>query len=1335
MSAAFLLILTSSITIPIILENNASAFSFGSSENLSETGNGDSSVPQIVAKGESVYVVWEDDESGIDEIRFVKSIDSGDSFAIPVTISDPSTDSFDPQISTSEGAEEIYVVWWQDGEIYFSGSVDNGTSFGEPTNVSNSGNNSRIPQVAVSGENVYVAWEEDVTDSGTMDIYIASTARGESSFTSPVNLSNSSLQSSSAHLYAIDDTVYVVWKEFDSSAFVGDIYFSSRSDGDPTFGENVNISSVLGGDAFLPQLVADGTNIYVVWGDAINLDTFVVVSNNGGMNFGTPINLSQSGNVFNANPDISVSGDKVYFVWQDEVLGSADIFFALVTNGGGTIGAPVVVSDSDAAFSFNPRVAASETSPDTLYVVWQEDDPADVFLAVSTNGGTSFDDPVNISNTAGAGFSAFSKIAVAGDKLHVVWEDSSVDGQFDIFARTVADSGSPSITIDSVVGTSPRWDLDQVTISGTVNGNSTDIITIEWGDGTSVAGVEVSGSSWGPLSHTYDSAAVGPKEIGVKLMDEANGLKASASSEIEVQKHATGLSLDGISSVVNGTDIIVGGTLTDIDANVGIGGKEINFTGTGVTASLTGAVTANDGSYSSSGASPDIISDDPLTVQPHFGGDSAYAASDGNIVRYDTVASGTAEFPVTAGSPSGPIELTGFNASVSFDNVLSDGSVFVSECVSPSSSRYMEISDMCIRISPALELGEGLAHITLSYDGLSIPEGHIEGEIHLFHDGASGIVDITESIDTAEDTVTGGTTDFSRFIGGVALYTTAPIGAVGQPIFVGDNNDLVFEFPALRQVAFFDDELVIGVTHNVQVIDPYGNIDAGEIDSLNVTISSTSDQAGIAVQLVETNTDSGIFSGSFSLTTGSSSSSESKLKAAPSDEILASYEAPGLPPFRVIINGVAEAGIVEVSNFGMPSLFGGTRVDAFDVRLVEARLGPEAEVTVIMFYGNFTGVSDPLQLGMALSSRTECREVIGTSSLDDIDTLSKTITGYANEVGPFVLVLDDHIPADQECAALGFAPGGGGGGLPRPGTGVILLDTVTAIEDMSGGSGSGGSSRGGGSGSRSVGIAQTPTGNDVETTFSTGSGSVTIRFESVQADSGQLKVESKTLSAFEDIFEEITVFEQDYDEHGIVFLDGTTYSSTGDIFDIDTSAINFEGMIEVTIPYDENAVTSISGSESDVRFLHYDEEKGVWKDNTVSSDALANTVTGRLDSLSPVLAAVIIHQDIENINQLVVSDASFIISETTSEANLTMNLNNKRQTIQNYVIIAQVLDQKDVVQHIKWQERSIAGANEENVSMSWVQMQEGPYIVKVFIWTEMENPSMLSPVILPRMDV
>jgi hypothetical protein len=1303
-----------------IIPKNAFAFTFGITENLSATSNGDSSIPQIAAQGENVYVVWEDDESGMREIMFASSNNSGASFTTPFGISDASGDSFEPQIVTSEDAMEIYVVWWQDGEIYLSVSADNGTSFSDPTNVSNSGNNSRTPQVAISEENVYVTWEEDVTDSGTTDIYVSFMDRGGSSFSSPVNLSNSTLQSSSSQLYSVGGTMYIVWKEFDSSAFAGDIYFSSRSDADPAFSDRINISSVLGGDAFFPQLAVIGDNIYVAWGDAINLDTFIAISNNSGINFGTPINLSQSGNVFNANPDISVSGDNVYVVWQDEILGLADIFLAHITDEGNTIGAPVVVSDSGTAFSFNPRITISETNPNTLYVVWQENDPADVFLAVSTNGGTSFDDPVNISNTASVGFSAFSQIAGTRDNLHIIWEDSSVDGQFDIFARTIVDSGSPSLTIDSVSGTLPRWDLDLVTISGTVNGNSTDTITVEWGDDTSITGVEVSGSSWGPLSHTYAITAVGSREIEVKLMDEADGLKASVSSEIEVQKHATELVLNDIFSVVKGTDITVSGTLTDTDANLAIEGRTVNFTGTGVTPDLTTAITINDGSYLSSGASADITSDDPLTVQPHFSGDSAYAASDGNVVGYDTVASGTAEFAVPAGSPSGPIDLTGFNASISFDNVLSDGSIFVSECEPPSSSRYIDIADMCIRISPALELGEGLAHVTVSYDGLSIPGGHLEEGIHLFHRGISGIIDITESRDTLGNTVTGGTSDFSDFIGGVALFSIAPVGAVRQPILVGDN-DLVFEFPAKRQVSFLDNELVIGITHTVQVIDPYANIDAEQEDSIDVLVSSNSDPAGITLNFVETNEDSGIFSGLFSTTAGSSSSAESKLKATAGDKISASYEAPGMPPFRIILRGVTEAGMVEVGSAGVPKLFGVSPVDAFDVRLIDAKLRPEANVTAIMFYGNFTEVTDPLQLAMALYNGTQCLDIISTGSMNEIDAQAETIAGYANEVGRFALVLDDHIPADQECAALGVPPGGGGGGLPRPGTGIILFDSAIAIENESGSSGGRGSSGGGGGGSRSAAIIQTPTGNDVETTVPTSSGPVIVKFETVQADSGQLIVEANELSAFEEIFDEITLG-QDSDEHGIVHSDGTLYSSAGDVFDIDASAINFDGMIDVTIPYDEGAITSISGSESDVRFLHYDAEHGVWEDNTMSVDELANTVTGRLDSLSPVIAAVILNQDASD--QLVASDPSFVFSEGRSA--LSVKLNNKLQTDQNYAIIVQVLDQNNIVKHIEWQERSIAASREENVSMSWAQTEKDIYMIKVFVWTEIQNPSLLS---------
>jgi hypothetical protein len=56
----------------------------------------------------------------------------------------------------------------------------------------------------------------------------------------------------------------------------------------------------------------------------------------------------------------------------------------------------------------------------------------------------------------------------------------------------------------------------------------------------------------------------------------------------------------------------------------------------------------------------------------------------------------------------------------------------------------------------------------------------------------------------------------------------------------------------------------------------------------------------------------------------------------------------------------------------------------------------------------------------------------------------------------------------------------------------------------------------------------------------------------------------------------------------------------------------------------------------------------------------------------------------------------------------------------------QVLDQNNIVKHIEWQERSIAASREENVSMSWAQTEKDIYMIKVFVWTEIQNPSLLS---------
>lgn len=1305
-----------------VFENHAFALSFGNIINLSNTADGDSSVPHAAVSGENVYVVWEDDDSGEDEILFARSTDHGASFSDPVIISTTTSSSFQPKLATSDIGNEIYVVWEEEGEIYFTASTNNATGLTEPINVSSSANISRSPQITSSGSSVYVLWEEDVTNANT-DILISVSDNGGSSFADAVNLSNSTLQSSTAQLFATEEETYILWKEFDNAALVGNIFLSSTSDGGTTFTAAVNISGALLGDAFFPNLAVSGSNVYVVWGDAVNLDTFLAVSSDGGQNFSDPINLSNSTFVFAANPDVVASGDSVHIVWQDEIAGLAEIFFVSVSIDGTITGTPINISNSSSSISFSPKIAASGQDQETIYVVWQESSPADVFLALSTDGGHSFDDPINLSSSGGVGFAALSQIMVSENSLIVVWEDSS-EGEFEIFSRTLTKSGPPSITIDAVSNSAPRWGVDPVTISGTVSGNSTDMITIDWADGESDT-LSVEGSSWGPISHTYSSTSTGTREIVVELLSDLGAGKSSASRVVEVQKHATSLEIDDVLSVIHGSDITVTGMLTDTDLNEPIGAMNITFTGSGVTSALPPALTQAEGTYSSSGASPDFVSENVLTVQAHFAGDAAYDSSDSKVVGYDTVAGDATAFVVPAGEPSGPIELTGFNASIVFDRITTAGSIFVSECTPPVSARYVAVDGMCLKISSAVHLeGDSSAHITISYEGLSIPPGYSVEDLGVFHDSVLGIVDITESRNVNEDSITGRTKDFSRFIGGIALHSDPPVGAERLPVFVG-YNDLVFEFPQNRNIRFSSGELTIDASNTVSVVEPYANTNGNEIDTIDVTITSSSDPSGINVRFLETGLDTGMFEGSFTIAAGSSSEAESTLDASAGDEIAASYTAPGMAPLRVIINDVIEAGIVEVAGFGIPSLFNAP-VDAYDIRLVDAALGQNPTVTVVMSYRNFTGLSDPLQLGIALLNGTACSAVIsGTSDTLDVD--AQTVTGRATTLGQFVLVLDDHIPADRECFALGFPPGGGGGGLPRPGTSIILFDNAVVVQGDSEQSAGDRSSGGGGGSSRSTSITHPSTGTNIIVSMKTNLGTVTVRFDSVNEGSGQLKIESYEFHSFEEIFEEIRPL-QDDNLHGMTAIDGVIYATAGDVFDIDASAVRFTGTVEVTIPYDEKAVMFF-GSESEVKFLHYNAATMSWEEMTSSVNEEANTVTGTLDSLSPVTAGIIIAK-VEDDSPTSVHLADPILTVTgTNQLTLSTDLAVEQQINQEYVFLVQVVDDRNVAQYIEWQKGTLSGSQVSPVSVSWTAMEKGRYTVTVVVISDMENPVMLSEAI------
>jgi hypothetical protein len=1289
----------------------ASAFSFHTNQNLSSD-VGASNMHQVLATGSNVYVVW----VANNDIFLRTSADNGASFASTIPISNNAGTSSSPQITAS--GSNVYVVWQDDtnspgnDDIFFSRSTDSGATFSSPVNIrQNAADFFSSPRIAAVGTNVYVTWQE-----ASGDIFFSRSTDSGANFDAAINISNSANASAPPNMAASGANVYIVWQE----AFEN-IFFSRSTDSGANFDAAVDMTQNAGlGISELPQIAAAGVSVYIAW-TTLDFNTFItdaifVYSTDSGANFSAADNISDSINLVQS-VRIVLSGTNVYLVYVDDDFVTQDVYVARSIDAGVNFGAHINLSNS-AGVSSNPQINASGNN---VFITWDDDSASlgtpDILLKASTDNGATFGGTIDISNDTGT--ATESRLSSASSDLYVIWQDST-PGNFDIFMKRVQDTGPPTITMNAPSSTTPRWGLDSVQVSGTANADNTDTVTIDWGDGTSTTGVAISGSAWGPVSHTYGSANTGSNSVIAKLIDQFSAERVASSAQtVNVQKHAIALTINPIMSVIKGADVTATGTLTDTDASVSLSGKTISFTGTGAT-SLSSVATAS-GSYSSTGASPGTASP-LLTVQAHFAGDSAYLAADSATIAYDAVEPAAATFVVPAGAPSGPIALTGFGASILFDNVPASGSIFVSTCDSPASARYAElVSDTCLQISPAVEMASGTAaHITVSIDGKTLPPGRTAEEIGIFRESISGITEITESRDLAAKTVTGKTSGFSRFIVGVALHTATPAGAKAEQVFVG-NNDITFDFTESRAISLSTNSITIGHAATISVSDPIANLNGSVQEIITARVTSTSDPTGISVTLQETGPNTSIFTGMFTVTRNPSSGTA--LHAESGNNVNASYQAMTTAPFRVVLTGVGEAGLAEVVSFDASDTVIPVG-DAYALSLKDAQLSGSSTITLTMSYANavLQGNDDPTQLRIVRMDGTDCEEVITPT----LDTFQKTVTGTISTLGQYTIAFPGG-SAPNTCPGV---PGGGGGGLPRPGSGLVL-DAVAVIVQ--------GSSGGGSSGSTSSGSATSGTpspqvsSNNASTTTNVGGETVSVGFESVQG-TGSVSVTSMSVTRQAGLFSQVTGTGQ-----GTGSVGGSQFSTAGTLFDIATSA-SYSGPVQITIPYNESLVSD----EQNVRFLHYGPNG--WEDATISLNAQSNTVTGQVMSLSPVVAGTVddgtfgkTYFAANPTKKMAVMEAQLVdvlaglapadMTEAQMQKSLQAMIKNSQRGSQTFAFIVQVIDEKGFTQDVSWQTGELGMGESTVLSSSWTG-QQGTYRVEMFVWTDISVPFALSEVVV-----
>ena len=343
--------------------------------------------PSGVVNASNAYVVWEDDTPGNSDIFFRASQGLG-----TINISNDTGSSFNPRIATS--GNNVYITWRDDtpgnNDIFFAVSNNNGTSFGTPINLSNNTGSSVFPKIAVSGNNVYVTWQDDTP--GNREIFFAVSNNNGASFGSPINISNNTTDFTlEPQIATSGNNVYVAWEDATPGDF--DIFFRTSNNNGTSFGPTINISNNTD-SSFNPRIAVSGNNVYVTWEDSTpgNNDILFAVSNNNGASFGSPINISNNtGNSLDAQ--IAVSGNNVYVTWFDNtpsggtILDPPDILFAVSNNNGASFGPTINISNNTGA-SFNPQIAVSGNN---VYVTWYDDTPGnnDIFFAASNNNGSS----------------------------------------------------------------------------------------------------------------------------------------------------------------------------------------------------------------------------------------------------------------------------------------------------------------------------------------------------------------------------------------------------------------------------------------------------------------------------------------------------------------------------------------------------------------------------------------------------------------------------------------------------------------------------------------------------------------------------------------------------------------------------------------------------------------------------------------------------------------------------------------------------------------------------------------------------------------------------------
>jgi hypothetical protein len=331
-----------------------------------------SNVRCIAANGNILHAVWFDNRDGNFEIYYKRSSDEGISWGADIRLTNNPAMSQFPSVTVL--GLVVHVVWYDDRdgnpEIYYKRSTDGGLNWGTDIRLTNNSSDySQYPSISVSGSTVHVVWW-DVRD-GNNEIYYKRSTDGGLNWGADIRLTNNSAMSIYPSISVSGLVVHVVW--YDSRVGSGGyaIYYKRSTDGGLNWGTDTQLSGI--GGVYYPCVSTSGVLVHVVWHVVSSYYTRTIYykrSTDGGLSWGADTQLS-NGDAYSMYPCISVSGQFVHVVWQDDRNHHfvPEIYYKRSTNAGLSWDADTRLTDYY-DYKYYPSITISGS---TVHVIWGDE--------------------------------------------------------------------------------------------------------------------------------------------------------------------------------------------------------------------------------------------------------------------------------------------------------------------------------------------------------------------------------------------------------------------------------------------------------------------------------------------------------------------------------------------------------------------------------------------------------------------------------------------------------------------------------------------------------------------------------------------------------------------------------------------------------------------------------------------------------------------------------------------------------------------------------------------------------------------------------------------------